>query len=292
MDQDDDFAFRVVDLFIPVLRALSELGGSASNEEIEDRVASNLKLPQAALDRPHKGGSNLSRFAYRSAWCRSWLKNAGLVDNSSRGVWTLTQLGRSALAEAPDPLIQRIRQANRDTTRRRRERSTPIAPDGDPALSVQEPRVDWREQLLDVLGELKPDAFERLCQRMLRESGFVRVEVTGKAGDGGIDGTGVLRINLLSFQVLFQCKRWKGSVGSSVVRDFRGAMVGRADKGLIITTGAFTQEARREATRDGAPAIDLVDGETLCDELKKLGLGVSVQTVEEVSVNVALLQSM
>lgn len=130
-------------------------------------------------------------------------------------------------------------------------------------------------------------AFERLTQRLLRESGFTRVEVSGKPGDGGIDGVGVLRVNLISFQVLFQCKRWKGSVGSEIVRNFRGAMQGRADKGLVITTGTFTTDARKEATRDGAPAIDLIDGEALCGLMKGLGLGVNVKVVqmEEVTLN-------
>jgi restriction system protein len=132
---------------------------------------------------------------------------------------------------------------------------------------------------------MDPAAFERLSQRLLRESGFIKVEITGRPSDGGIDGIGVLRMNLVSFQVLFQCKRWKGSVGASVVRDFRGAMVGRADKGLIITTGSFTAEARKEATRDGAPAIDLLDGEALCYLLKERRLGVSVKLVEDVSVD-------
>ena len=113
--------------------------------------------------------------------------------------------------------------------------------------------------------------------------------MTGKTGDGGIDGTGVLRMNLLSFQVIFQCKRWQGSVGASTVRDFRGAMVGRADKGLILTTGAFTADARREATRDGAPAIDLVDGEALCDLLKQHQIGLTVRMVEEVTVDAAAI---
>lgn len=147
-----------------------------------------------------------------------------------------------------------------------------------------DPSDDWKDQLIAELLKLEPAAFERLCQRLLRESGFTRVEVTGKTGDGGIDGTGVLRVNLLSFQVIFQCKRYAGSVGASAVRDFRGAMVGRADKGLIITTGTFTADARREATRDGAPAIDLVDGDTLCDLMKERRLGVSVEMVEAVRV--------
>jgi restriction system protein len=109
---------------------------------------------------------------------------------------------------------------------------------------------------------------------MLRESGFVHVEVTGRTGDGGIDGKGIARINgFMSFHVLFQCKRYKGSVTAGEIRDFRGAMVGRADKGLFISTGSFTPAAVKEATRDGAPPIDLVDGDELAEKLKELALG-------------------
>jgi restriction system protein len=153
----------------------------------------------------------------------------------------------------------------------------------------EETAPSWKERLLEILLALKLDAFERLCQRVLRESGFTKVEVTGRSGDGGIDGVGVLRLNLLSFQVLFQSKRWRGTVGAPTVRHFRGAMVGRADKGLILTTGTFTADARREATRDGAPAIDLVDGDLLCDLLKDSKIGVSVTLVENVTVDDATL---
>jgi restriction system protein len=134
---------------------------------------------------------------------------------------------------------------------------------------------------------IEPAAFERLAQRLLREGGFTRVVISGRPGDDGIDGMGVLRVNLISFQVLFQCKRWKGSIGSEVIRNFRGAMQGRADKGLIITTGTFTAKAREEAARDGAPAIDLIDGEALCGLMKDLGLGVHVREVrtEEVTLD-------
>ncbi len=151
-----------------------------------------------------------------------------------------------------------------------------------PAYSAFE--IPWQDRLLKCLLKMKPAAFERLCQKILKDSGFINVDVTGRNGDGGIDGIGVLRLNLLSFHVFFQCKRWKGSVGASVIRDFRGAMVGRADKGLVMTTGMFTTDARKEATRDGAPAIDLVDGETLCELLKGLKIGVSIQKVEHVLV--------
>ena len=151
-------------------------------------------------------------------------------------------------------------------------------PDGDDETS-------WRDTLLSTLYKIKPDAFERLAQRILREAGFIKVEVTGKSGDGGIDGMGILRVNLVSFTVLFQCKRYQGSVGAGAIRDFRGAMMGRCDKGLVITTGTFSSDARKEATRDGAPAIDLIDGEALCDLLKSLKLGVDIKLVEEITIH-------
>ena len=165
--------------------------------------------------------------------------------------------------------------------RRRRQRNrvkpAPAVPSGDSDTSSAS---DWKEDLLAILRDLEPDAFERLCQRILRESGFTKVLVTGRSGDGGIDGAGVLRVNLISFHVRFQCKRYTGSVGAREIRDFRGAMVGRADKGLFMTTGRFTSDAAREAVRDGAPAIDLIDGMALCGLLKQLELGVSTELVE------------
>jgi len=143
----------------------------------------------------------------------------------------------------------------------------------------------WRDTLLAELRKMEANAFERLAQRVLREAGFIKVEVTGRSGDGGIDGIGVLRLNLLSFHVLFQCKRYSGSVAAREIRDFRGAMVGRSDKGLFITTGTFTADAKREATRDGAPAIELTDGDLLCDLLRQLRLGVKIEMVVRVPVD-------
>ncbi len=216
------------------------------------------------------------------AWARTYLKGHGAVTNSERGVWSLTDKGER-LTEADIELIKRnVRAANHD----RRKKELAVKPADDEAVELL-----WNEQLLETVQSISPDAFERLCQRILRESGFTRVDVSGKSGDGGIDGIGVLRMNLVSFHVLFQCKRWKGSVGSGVVRDFRGAMVGRADKGLIVTTGTFTSDARREAARDGAPAIDLVDGESLCNLLKDLKLGVKVRLVEEVEIEESFFRS-
>ncbi len=268
----------VLDLIVPMLTALVTLGGSATNEEIDDITATIMGVSDEARTALHQGGP-MTKFAYRAAWTRSWLKKAGLVENSARGVWSLTSVGKNWQAIDPTQLVADVRAANRAKAK------ATIAEDE--VIEDGPSSDDWRQQLLAQLIAMHPSAFERLCQRVLREYDFIKVEVTGKSGDGGIDGTGVLRVNLLSFHVLFQCKRYSGSVGAGAVRDFRGAMVGRTDKGLIITTGTFTADARREATRDGAPAIDLVDGDALCDLLKDRGLGVTVRMVEEVTVNEA-----
>ena len=194
----------------------------------------------------------------------------------------LTEDGRAAATRSNAELRQIVNKAYKASLAAKKAAGTSPIDVVDPEMiegGADTGIADWSEQLLKRVQGVDPHAFERLCQRLLRESGFTRVEVTGKSGDGGIDGGGVLRVNLISFQVLFQCKRWKGAVGSEVVRNFRGAMQGRADKGLIITTGTFTADARKEATRDGAPAIDLIDGEALCGLLKELGLGVTVEKI-------------
>jgi restriction system protein len=211
------------------------------------------------------------------------LKKVGALENSERGVWRLTPVG-AAMTESE------IREVPKLVAKLKKQKPKPVEKN-DHEEEIEE-ELAWKDRLLDVLKGMKADAFERLSQRVLRESGFTKVEVTGRSGDGGIDGAGVLRVNLLSFHVRFQCKRYETTVGPSVVRDFRGAMVGRADKGLIITTGTFTAEARREATRDGAPAIDLVDGETLCELLKQLKIGVDVRLVEEVKIDKATFEGM
>lgn len=144
-----------------------------------------------------------------------------------------------------------------------------------------------REKALEAILSASADSFERLAQRLLREADFVSVQVTGRSGDQGIDGIGVYRLSLVGFPVFFQCKRCRGSVGAGAVRDFRGAMTGRGDKGLLITTGTFTAEAKAEASRAGAPLIDLIDGYQLCDLLKKYGLGIATtqRVTEDVEVD-------
>jgi len=209
------------------------------------------------------------------------LKWVGLIDNSVRGVWSIRDLGRHA-SEAEVERLYKERRAEHVRTRRERR-----GQESDADETTSEREHDWREGLIAVLLQLSPDRFERLARRLLREAGFTSVTVTGQTGDGGIDGLGVYRVSLVSFPVFFQCKRYRGSVRANAVRDFRGAMAGRGDKGLLITTGTFTADAKREATREGAPPIDLIDGAQLCDLLKEFGIGVrtNTRTIEDVEID-------
>jgi len=263
-------------MMLPTLNVLDTLGGSASIEEINDKLAAAIPLTQQQLDAVYsKSGAPIA--ADRMSWARSYLKIGGLVASGGRGVWLLTDAGRDATALSNKDIRHLVNEAFKKRVASRKKRTDAEV---QAAETDEEPGLEnWSDQLLAKLKTIDPPVFERLCQRLLRESGFVKVEVTGKSGDGGIDGAGVLRMNLISFQVLFQCKRYAGSVSAGTVRDFRGAMQGRADKGLIITTGSFTPDARREATRDGAPAIDLIDGYSLCQLLMDLRLGVEVREI-------------
>ena len=260
-------------LMNPVINALKQLGGSGTIEEINNKATEIACLTNEQLEvlhNPEKGSQ--TEVEYRLAWARTYLKKFGVLENSSRGVWALTLEGRQLEQVNPQKVKQFVLNQQKQTKA--------IIPG---EIEIEEPDVkaSWRDELLTTLIAMEPPAFERLTQRLLRESGFTQVEVTGKSGDGGIDGKGIMRLGgFLSFHVIFQCKKYQGAVSASHIRDFRGAMVGRADKGLLITTGNFTKDAVREATRDGAPAIDLIDGDLLIDKLKELGLGVMTEKIE------------
>jgi len=279
------------ELLWPAVQAVAELGGSASIGEIVETVIKRQGFSDDQQAVLHNDGPE-TEIGYRLAWARSYLKGMGLLTNSVRGIWALTDAG-TALVTDPAASGTQCRERVRDlwqahlaeSRKARKMRPSPDAAELD-AAELGEER-GWKELLLEQLMDMPPDAFERLAQRLLREADFDSVNVTGKSGDGGIDGLGVYRLGLVSFPVFFQCKRYRGGVGAGAVRDFRGAMAGRGDKGLLITTGTFTADAKKEATRDGAPPIDLIDGDRLCELLKRYDLGVrtATRTVEDVSID-------
>lgn len=254
------------ELMTPTIDAIKNLGGSANTDEIYEIIVENMKLNDALVEVVN-GKTGQSELQYNLAWVRTVLKNKGILSKGGKGIWVLND----------NILPTKDEQVN--TTIKKKEEK-----EADEEISEAE---EWKTSVVEIITEkLSPSSFERLIQRILREKGFTQVEVTGKTGDGGIDGRGIAKINgILSFHIIFQCKRYKGKVSSSEIRDFRGAMVGRTDKGLFITTGTFTRDAIREANRDGAPAIDLMDGDKIAEKLKELNLGIDVELREHITVN-------
>ena len=258
-----------VKFFLPIISALKKLGGSGTITEIKDTLIEILKIPEEKLEEKYKSG--VSKIDNQINWSKVYLTRGGLIDISDQNIWSLTEKSLKSELSDEDVLLIFKQIHSGFAAQRGKSKKTKSPVDIEPLLEIQ----PHKEELLSILQALPPDGFERLCQRLLRASGFSKVVVTGKSGDGGIDGEGILEINpLVSLKVIFQAKRYKGAVSSSQIRDFRGAMQGRAEKGIFITTGRFTQEAKNEALREGAPPIELVDANklTVLFEQRKLGL--------------------
>jgi restriction system protein len=262
--------------FIPVIDVLKELGGSGKPAEVIDQVIEKLNISEEEQAETIKSGG--SRVRNQVQWARLYLVKSGFLDASKRGVWSLTEKGFKT--KITDKDVYKYFKDVQSKYDKKRDQLTEESSQKDEQLVEPE---TYKSDLLNMLKMLPADGFERICQRLLRESGFEQVIVTGKTGDGGIDGNGILQVNpFVSFQVLFQCKRYKGSVTASQVRDFRGAMMGRADKGIILTTGNFTLDAKKEARRDGVPPIEIVDGDKLIEMFELLELGLKPKKDYEV----------
>lgn len=277
------FGYKFSDLLNPTLEALHSLGGSASVSEIEDFIIEYLNLSDEEINDIHRGTT--TKLNYRLRWARNYLKNFGLLENSERGIWALTVKGNSVKKVNPNEVKKSVRQGNR-IKKKLNTIDDSISSEEDILSESDNVDLTWKEELLNVIKTISAKSFEILCQRLLRELGFTNVDVTGKPNDGGIDGKGILRIGgVLSFHVVFQAKRYKNVVGPEIIRSFRGSMSANVDKGLVITTGRFTREARKEAQRDGALPIDLIDGEELVEKLKELRLGISIELIEKVEID-------
>jgi restriction system protein len=287
MPKQADSAPEFVRFVGPVIAALGELGGSGRPEEVRTAIAKALNISEEEQARPLPSGVQ-SRFENQVHWARFYLAKGGYIDASRHGVWTLTEKARALGKVSAGQAREIYRTVAVEFGKSRGKTSSPADVQGAdeqvaPTTEAEHAFINYREAVAAKLQALPAAGFERFCQRLLRESGFEEVTITGRSGDGGIDGIGILQVNaLVSFKVLFQCKRYTGSVTPSQVRDFRGAMMGRADKGIIITTGSFTSDARKEAVRDGVPPIELVDGEKLMNMLEQLELGLKPQRTFDV----------
>lgn len=273
---------RYPDLIMPTYLALKELGGSGTNEEINTQIIKDLKLPDEIVDISHLGSSNMTEIVYQAAWARTYLKNYGVISNSARSVWSINPDYVNGLNVDGKDIVKSV---NREAYLKRQDKKYPQNTSDDTPAQEEMPEINdieypeevkpWREKLSFVLHHMDPYAFERLAQRVLRECGFTQVEVTKGSGDGGIDGTGKLKINgIFSFKVAFQCKRYQGVVGAGAIRDFRGSLTQNIEKGVLITTGTFSQAAKEEASDPGKKQIDLIDGEEFINKIAEFGIGV------------------
>lgn len=255
---------------IPVLEVIRSLSGSGAASEVTDLVIEKLNISDTELSETLKNGA--SKIRNQVAWARMYLVNSGFLDASTRGVWSLTEKGLNADLSLID--LNDILKAARS-----RHETNTSSKDNASNNGIIDESVDiqpHQTELLALLKSIPPSGFERLCQRLLREAGFKQVLVTGRSNDGGIDGHGVLEVNpFVSFNVIFQCKRYKDAISAPQIRDFRGAMQGRAEKGIFLTTGRFTLEAKKEARRDGVPPIELVDGQALIEMFERLEFGLT-----------------
>lgn len=251
--------------------ALKMLGGSGKNDEINSKVAEILELSNEVQDIPHLNSSSLSEVNYRCAWARTILKNYGALENSARSVWTIKP-EFTGIDSVDGAIVEKFRNIKSEKTQKFNTAEEKMEEQG---VDVPEEVKPWRKRLYEVLINMDPYGFERLTQRVLRECGFTNVVVTKKSGDGGIDGTGKLKINgIFSFNIAFQCKRYQGSVGAGDIRDFRGSLTTDIEKGVFITTGSFSKPAIEEASNPGKQQIDLIDGEEFITKLAEFGIGV------------------
>ncbi len=255
-------------LIEPTFKALKNLGGSGTNDEILSEIIKIMHLSNDVIDEPHNGSTSLTELSYRTAWARTYLKKYGAIENSARSVWSIHQDYTHIETVNYETIVKKVRQIVSP-------RNKPITPKDDNVEEILEETKPWRVHLVEILQNMDPYAFERLTQLILRLSGFEDVVVTKKSGDGGIDGIGKFKLNgIFSFNVAFQCKRYKGQVGAPVVRDFRGSLTNDVEKGVLITTGTFTQAAKEDAKKPGKRQIDLIDGEELIDKIIEHRLGV------------------
>ncbi|OHD54574.1 MAG: hypothetical protein A2Y33_03470 [Spirochaetes bacterium GWF1_51_8] len=273
--------------FPAIVEVLRELGGSGNPREIYDSIIDRFQISEEELDKKNKKGE--SNYRNKVAWAKFYLSKGGFVDSSKRGVWALTEKGNNENI-TENKVYEIFKEIHTQFLPNNAENKEPDKLENVQIEKKIEKKIEeeeekgHRKKLLSTIQELSPSGFEKLCQRLLRESGFTQVTVTGQKGDQGIDGFGMLEINpLLSIKVYFQSKKYTKTVGPDKIRDFQGAIGGKSEKGIFITTGRFTKEAKVAAVRDGAIPIELIDGDRLVERFEQLELGLKPKTVYEIN---------
>ena len=168
--------------------------------------------------------------------------------------------------------------------------ATPL-PTSIPIEISHEEERSVHDELLAQLRSLSPVQFEHLIGEYLKARGLSNVHVTGRTGDGGIDGDGELPFFNLRCAFQAKCYAEGNHVGAGPIRNFKGGVVGRYDRGIFITTSSFTPGAREEVDQPGVSII-LIDGDELVTQLVDLEVGVRTVPVVRRSIDTEFFNSL
>jgi restriction system protein len=281
------------ELIYPTLRAVASLGGSAQGSEITDALTELLEATPEQLAVTYEGRPK-SVLIDRMEWARSYAKLGGALDSPRRGLFVLTNLGKSILSLPEEEGRAQVAQLDRDVRAARRRGPRGVngdRPDADetgigatPADGSAGEDTAWKEAVLARLHRLSPAGFEEFTLYLLRTFGLELTRVGG-SGDEGIDGIGLAPISaVLSSRVAVQAKRYDpaATIGRDVVALFqRDAAAVGAERAVLVTLARFSPAARKAATVT-TPTVDLIDGDKLCELMRdqEIGLRIVLQVNE------------
>lgn len=268
--------------FIPrILATLREMNGVAKAGAVKAAVVQAISEAGEPVN-DQMLSSGVPKYQNDIYWARMYLVNAGLLEPSKvagHGVWKLTQGGwLSPLDMSTAAAIYYKTASSSSQGSKNKDEADLPAPSGDDHQQDLEGTVNWQVQLKAVLWSLSDQGFEHLCAAIMTANGLDQIKVTGKSGDKGIDGMGLMYLDdagLISIRVAWQCKRYTNTtVGSAEVRNFRGSLDHKTDHGIIFSTSTFTAEAMKESVALGKAPVRLVPLDELIEMLRKLKLGV------------------
>jgi restriction system protein len=265
--------------FIPrILTALRQMNGVAKAGAVKAAVVQAVSDAGESMN-DQMLASGVPKYQNDIYWARMYLVNAGLLEpakTAGHGTWKLTTLGWESAEDMQTAAAIYYQTASKGG--KNKDETDMPAPSGDDLQQDIEGTVDWQVQLKEILWSLSDQGFEHLCAAIMTANGLDQIKVTGKSGDKGIDGMGLMYLDgasLVSIRVAWQCKRYTtGSVRSMEVRNFRGSMDHKTDHGIIFTTSTFTPDAMAESVDLGKTPIRLVPLDQLIQTLKDLKLGV------------------
>lgn len=261
----------------PLLDCLRALGGSAKPKEVSGWIARQLKLPSTVTESALKSGA--SRFHNQVQWARQYLVWQGLIDDSKRGIWTLTPLGWKTRLDEPAAcrvFLDRVKINRRCVARmkpppHRCRRMTPDRTQPNRRQPTKSrSRICWTSSSRCRRTGSNSCAAVCCASTVSRRSRSRNARVMAAS-----TAMALLRLSpFVSLRVAFQAKRFADTVARRDIGEFRNALLGRAEKGVFITTGRFTADAATEAARDGVIPIELIDGERLVELFQTAELGV------------------